>query len=152
MKAIKTIVATAVVVFTLTTVAMAGVRHFGGEAGASGSNPVATAQAMQQGDSVTLSAQQFAALLHAVSRGGAQHLPANKTGGGAHARAHAHSQARTHVHAQNHAAAHTQQAAQTTHHAETHHTKTRARTHDIAAHDGGSHAGAHDGGGHGGCD
>jgi hypothetical protein len=148
MKAVKTIVATAVIVFALTTVAMAGVQHLGGGAGANDRAQVATPQTAQQGDSVRLSTQQFAALLHAVSRGDARRLAAGKTGGVAQARAHA--QAKTHARAQTHAAAHTQQA---THHAETHHAQTHTGTHDNATHDDGSHAGTHEGGGHGGsCD
>jgi len=147
MKAVKTIVATAVVVFALTTVAAAGVQHVGSGAGASDPAPVATTQVAQQGDSVALSARQFAALLHAVSRGDAQHLTADQSGDGVHARVQAHSRVQAQVHTQTHAAAHPQQVAQATHHAETHHTQTHTGTHD-----GGSHAGTHDGSGHGGCD
>jgi hypothetical protein len=153
MKAVKTIVATAVIVFALTTVAMAGVQHFGGGAGVTGPAPAATAQTAQQGDSVTLSAQQFAALLHAVSRGDAQARAAGQAGVAAHARARTHSEAQAHAHGQTHTAAPTHPAAQTTHRAEIHNTETRTGTHDDPTHAGGSHSGAHDGSGHdGGCD
>jgi hypothetical protein len=151
MKAVKTIVATAVIVFALTTVAMAGVQRLGSRAGASDSAPVTTTQAAQQGDSVTLSAQQFAALLHAVGQGDARRLAA---GAAAQARAHTHSRVQAQAHAQTHTAANTQPATQATHHAEIHHAETHTGTHDNATtHGGGSHSGTHDGSGHGsGCD
>jgi hypothetical protein len=136
MKAVKTIVATAVIVFALTTVAVAGVQHLGSGTGAGDSAQVAT-QIAQQGDSVTLSAHQFAALLHAVSRGDAQHLVARQTGVATRARTHSHSQAPTHVHAQTQTATHAQPAVQATHHAETHHAETHAGTHDGSGHSGG---------------
>ena len=61
MKALKTIVATAVIVFALTTVAMAGVQHFTKQGGqAAGSQ----ARAAQPTYTVTLTAAQLAQLMH----------------------------------------------------------------------------------------
>ena len=60
MKALKTIIATAVIVFALTTVAMAGVQHFTKRAGqAAGTR----AQAAQPSYTLTLTAAQLAQLL-----------------------------------------------------------------------------------------
>jgi len=66
MKALKTIVATAVIVFALTTVAMAGARHVGsrGDVATPAAGP-ATPQT-HQGAGVTLTDGQFARLLRAV--------------------------------------------------------------------------------------
>ena len=73
MKALKTIVATAVIVFALTTVAMAGVQHFTKQSGqATGSQ----AQAAQPTYTVTLTAAQLAQLMNggrAASTGGVHH-------------------------------------------------------------------------------
>jgi uncharacterized membrane protein len=61
MKVLKTIVATAVIVFALTTVAMAGVQHFTKQSGqATGTQ----AQAAQPSYTVTLTAAQLAQLMH----------------------------------------------------------------------------------------
>ena len=61
MKILKTIVATAVIVFALTTVAMAGVQHFTKQGGqAAGSQ----ARAAQPTYTVTLTAAQLAQLMH----------------------------------------------------------------------------------------
>jgi hypothetical protein len=67
MKALKTIVATAVIVFALTTVAMAGVRHVGswGDAVTPAAGPATTQTHRAAG--VTLTDVQFARLLRAVS-------------------------------------------------------------------------------------
>ena len=69
MKAIRTIVATAVIVFALTSVAMAGVQRLGDgadpEAGTQAT--AAAAPAAAHAGEVTLSERQFAALLHAVA-------------------------------------------------------------------------------------
>jgi hypothetical protein len=66
MKALKTIVATAVIVFALTTVAMAGARHVGtwDDAAVPTAGPAATET--HQGAGVTPADGQFARLLHAV--------------------------------------------------------------------------------------
>ena len=72
MKALKTIVATAVIVFTLTTVAMAGVEHFTTQSGQSGGTRAQTAHPAY---SVTLTAAQLAQLMksgRAATMGGAQ--------------------------------------------------------------------------------
>jgi hypothetical protein len=154
MKALKTIVATAVIVFALTTVAMAGAQRLGlhgDESTSSGQATQAAAQPAAQGG-VTLSTHQFAALLRAV-HGGAQDRTATRTHDAAQVRIHAHQQAHTHaasVSAGSGSAAggthHT-----TVHHTATHHATTHATSHDGATHDGGTHDGDHDGEG-GGCD
>ena len=72
MKVLKTIVATAVIVFALTTVAMAGVQHFTKQSGqATGSQ----AQTAQPTYTVTLTAAQLAQLMNgkAAAAGGVQH-------------------------------------------------------------------------------
>jgi hypothetical protein len=73
MKALKTIVAAAVIVFALTTVAMAGVQHFTKQSGqATGSQ----ARAAQPTYTVTLTAAQLAQLMNggkAATAGGVQH-------------------------------------------------------------------------------
>ena len=73
MKVLKTIIATAVIVFALTTVAMAGVQHFTKQSGqATGSQ----AQAAQPAYTVTLTAAQLAQLMNggkAAAAGGVQH-------------------------------------------------------------------------------
>ena len=76
MKILKTVVATAVIVFALTTVAMAGVQKLSGQSDA-GAQPGSAAQppvaaAAQPAGGVTLSARQFATLLHAVGHDSAQ--------------------------------------------------------------------------------
>ena len=73
MKVLKTIVATAVIVFALTTVAMAGVQHFTKQGGqAAGSQ----ARAAQPTYTVTLTAAQLAQLMHSsqvATSGGVHH-------------------------------------------------------------------------------
>ena len=73
MKVLKTIVATAVIVFALTTVAMAGVQHFTKQSGqATGTQ----AQTAQPAYTVTLTAAQLAQLMNggkAATAGGTQH-------------------------------------------------------------------------------
>jgi hypothetical protein len=64
MKVLKTIVATAVIVFALTTVAMAGVQHFTKQDGQSAG---AQAQKAQPTYTVTLTAKQLAQLIGAGS-------------------------------------------------------------------------------------
>jgi hypothetical protein len=92
MKALKTIVATAVIVFALTTVAMAGVRQFGGGHSASPAAvaPTATAPQTQAQATVTLSAQQFAQLLRATSAGTARRPAAHRDRDGDPSRSHTH--------------------------------------------------------------
>ena len=73
MKALKTIVATAVIVFALTTVAMAGVQHFTKQSGQAAG---AQAQTAQPAYTVTLTAAQLAQLMNgsrAAAAGGAHH-------------------------------------------------------------------------------
>jgi hypothetical protein len=152
MKAVKTIVATAVIVFALTTVAMAGVQRLGG--GARDDAQAQAAQATgQQSGTVALSAQQFAALLRAAHGDAATaHAPHAHTGTHPGTQAHA----RTHAHSTTHHADQTSHAGQAnaasgaTHHrdhgaASTHH----GETHDGGSRGGGTHDGSQSGGG---CD
>ena len=132
MKAVKTIVATAVIVFALTTVAMAGVQHLGDGGGSAA--PASSTPAGGQHDSVTLSAQQFAALLHAVARERSAGGATAPTSAARHSHAQAGTHARTHTHAPTHAhaATHAHATAQTQQHSvqATHHTATHTGTHD----------------------
>jgi len=66
MKALKTIVATAVIVFALTTVAMAGARHVGSWSDAATPAAGPTAAQTHQNAGLTLTDGQFARLLRAV--------------------------------------------------------------------------------------
>lgn len=159
MKALKTIVATAVIVFALTTVAMAGVQHLGrGGDGATsaGQATQAAAQPTAPGG-VTLSAHQFTALLHAVAGGGVRGRSTTRTHDATPGRTHARQQSHTHAASRG---AGDGSSAGVTHHAvhrtETHHTTTHTTSHDdgtheSGTHDGGTHDGDHDGEG-GGCD
>jgi hypothetical protein len=73
MKVLKTIIATAVIVFALTTVAMAGVQHFTKQSGQAGGNQ---AQKAQPTYTVTLTAAQLAQLMNggkAATAGAARH-------------------------------------------------------------------------------
>ena len=75
MKVLKTIVATAVIVFALTTVAMAGVQRLGGgdqTPSPAAAGPAATAPQTQAQATVTLTTRQFARLMRAAT-GGAAH-------------------------------------------------------------------------------
>ena len=113
MKVLKTIVATAVIVFALTTVAMAGVQHFTKQ----GSQTTdAQAQETQPTYTVTLTATQLAQLMH-----GGQ---AAATGGVHHAR-----------HTTQHPKATRHDA--TRHHATRHHASDT--THDYSSASGGTH-------------
>lgn len=76
MKVLKTIVATAVIVFALTTVAMAGVQHFTKQDGQSAG---AQAQKAQPTFTVTLTAKQLAQLISAGS--GSQTTPTQQRTG-----------------------------------------------------------------------
>ena len=164
MKAIKTIVATAVIVFALTTVAMAGVHRLGsdtGQGGAAQAQPAGATAAGQAGDTVTLSAQQFAALLHAVDGNGARDRTQKARHRQDASRTHRQDKSRTHAgshatsRAGSHTVAHPAQGGQggsgagdgETHVATQHTaTQTHAQTHDGAAHESGSHGDGHDGG------
>ena len=73
MKVLKTIVATAVIVFALTTVAMAGVQHFTKQSGQTTGSQAQTAQPTY---TVTITAAQLAQLMNggkAATAGGTQH-------------------------------------------------------------------------------
>ena len=79
MKALKTIVATAVIVFALTTVAAAGVQRLGGAdqtAGPAAAAPAATAPQTQTQATVTLTTRQFARLMRAAGGGTTRHQAA----------------------------------------------------------------------------
>jgi len=67
MKALKTIVATAVIVFALTTVAMAGVQRIGSWSDSSSPAAGLAATETHQTAGLTLTGDQFARLLHAVT-------------------------------------------------------------------------------------
>jgi hypothetical protein len=67
MKALKTILATAVIVLAFTTVAVAGVRHVGSWNDATVSAAGPAAPHIHQGAGVTLSDGQFAQLLHSLN-------------------------------------------------------------------------------------
>jgi hypothetical protein len=160
MKALKTIVATAVIVFALTTVAVAGVQHLGragDDATSAGQAPQAAAQPAAQGG-VTLSARQFAALLRAADGSGSQGRASTRAHGAKQGRAHENAKVGTHARhqAHSHAAAGSAgsgSSAGATHHTavqqtETHHTATHTTGHAGGTHDGATH----DGDGDGGCD
>jgi hypothetical protein len=147
MKLVKTIVATAVIVFALTTVAMAGVQRLahGGE-GAALAAAAGTAVQPPAG-SVTLSARQFAALLGAVAHDGDRRRVEET----AHERStrRARSRAEAQVHAAKHTTRHAQDGTSSgggaVRHTETRtqvHTGTHAQVHS-GTHGGGTH---HDGG------
>jgi len=153
MKALKTIVATAVIVFALTTVATAGVRHLGDRDG-DAQHPAQAQTAAQTAGGVTLSAEQFAALLEAAGGDGSKHRATHATR--THEKAQKHS--RTHASEADHDGAGTQHSdgQQQGSGGATHHAATAAMhnggsqgggTHDGGTHDGGSHdGGTHDGG------
>jgi hypothetical protein len=152
MKAIKTIVATAVIALAATTVAMAGVQHLGPAAddgpGAGPAQaapaPQTVAQQVTTPGSVPLTAAQFAALLRAASRddgvqAGTHRQQADHTRKNPANRKH-----RTTRHAALHS---------TTHQATTHHTTTHRSAAHTATQHSGTQAGSHHGESHdGGCD
>jgi len=137
MKALKTIVATAVIVFALTTVATAGVRHLGDRDG-DARHPAYAQTAAQSAGAATLSAEQFAALLKAAGDDGSKHSAKHAT------RTHEKAQKRSRTHASEadhdgagarHSDGQQQGSGVAAHHAE------------AAAHDGGSQGGGtHDSG------
>jgi hypothetical protein len=75
MKALKTIVATAVIVFALTTVAMAGARHVAGWGDTAGTAAGPAAPQTHHDTGVTLTDDQYARLLHALNDHVAQPHP-----------------------------------------------------------------------------
>lgn len=166
MKALKTIVATAVIVFALTTVAAAGVRHLGDRDGDAQHPAYAPTSAHPVGG-VTLTAEQFAALLKAAGDDGGKHRAKQAT----RVREKAQKHSRTHAAEADHdgtGAQHSEQRQQgsggashqgsggashqgssgATHHAETtavHHGGSQSdNPHDGGSHDGGSHDGGCD--------
>jgi hypothetical protein len=166
MKALKTIVATAVIVFALTTVAMAGARHAGGsdDAATQATSPAATETHQRAG--VTLTDAQFARLLHAVNGQPAKlrttQADRDKSRDRARARDHSRQKANDsaiHVKAQQRTQTHdgggthdhgTQSSS--THRSGTHDggaVKRGGGTHDGGTYDGGTHesGGTHDAGG-----
>jgi hypothetical protein len=133
MKVLKTIVATAVIVFALTTVAMAGVQRIGiwGDSSSPAVGPAAT-ETHQGG--MTLTDDQFARLLHAANGQAAERHTPQADRETTRARVRAHSR---------------QKAGDSASHAQAQH-RTQSRnsssaTHDaVTTHDGG---GTHHGGG-----
>jgi hypothetical protein len=144
MKALKTIVATAVIVFAATTVAMAGVQRLGGtDDGAVQTHPATAAPVAQPAapGGITLSARQFTALMKAVRNGGDAYGDRDRS------RTHDRDRARTHAgeRIQAHAAGGDASGATST--------KTRhSTTHDTTSHHASVHNGTHNGGRDGGCD
>jgi hypothetical protein len=156
MRLIKTIVATAVIVFALTTVAMAGVQRLGHETqaatGTAQTQAAATGAVAQHSGPVTLSARQFAALLRAVAHDGDRDRAEKKAHRRSSTRTHTQAKARTHstTHTAQHAQKRTSPGAGSTHRSATQahtHTATHAQTYS-GTHDGGTHDGGanHDGG------
>lgn len=156
MKAVRTIVATAVIVFALTTVAMAGVQRLSGPAGdgtQAGDMAAAAPQptAAQPVGGVTLSARQFAALLRAVDRNAAQDRSRDR----AHARDENRDRDQTQKHDRQQTRTHSRDAGGSgVVSAASHHTTTtRSTAHQATTHGGGTHdGGSRDGGHNGGCD
>ncbi len=157
MKLVKTIVATAVIVFALTTVAMAGAQRLGHSAEDQADATRAPATHSQPAGAVTLSARQFAALLGAVAHDGDR----DRVSTVAHMRSttRAHARAKTAVHNATHTAQHAQDGtgsgSGSAHHAETRaqtHSGTHAQTHSGTQAQ--THSGTHEGETHhdGGCD
>lgn len=149
MNLVKTIVATAVIVFALTTVAMAGVQRLGDE----GDAAAGTAQAQPAADAqpagpVTLSARQFAALLGAVAHDVDRDRAEKKTHRRSSTRTHTRDKAQTHTGTRTaqHARDRTSSGGGSAHHTATQaqtHTATQAQTH-TSTYDGGTHgAGTH---------
>jgi hypothetical protein len=157
MKAIRTIVATAVIVFALTTVAMAGAQRLAGPAdgettaGAAAHAGTPPAAAQPAAATVTLSAKQFATLLRAArtTRAQGRDRDPSLAHDVAESRTHARRKARTHSGdddaAGSTATASSHRTKSSTHHTSTHHTATRTST-GGGAHDGGTHDGGHNGG------
>jgi hypothetical protein len=157
MKAIRTIVATAAIVFALTTVAMAGAQRLAGPAegetmaGAAAAHAGTPPTAAQPAaGTVTLSTKQFATLLRAARNTRAQDRDRDPSlaHSGAESRTHDRQKTRTHngdddTTRSATASSHTTKSS--THHTSTHHTAKQTST-GGGAHDGGTHDGGHDGG------
>ena len=146
MKALKTIVATAVIVFALTTVAMAGVRQVGSwdDTTARSTGPAAT-ETHQGG--MTLTDDQFARLLHAANGQAAErHTPqADRETTRARVRVHSRQKAGDSAsHAQAHHRTQSQDSSGATYHVGAMHVGS-ATHHSGGTHDGG---GTHDTGTH----
>lgn len=143
MKALKTIVATAVIVFALTTVAMAGVRHVNNRSDAVPPAAAPATTQTHQAAGVTLTDDQFARLLRAVDGQGVKLHAKQADRDTTRARVRYHSPQKAsdsavHVQAQQHTQS--QNASFGTHNS--------GGTHDGGTHVGSTHndSGAHDGG------
>jgi hypothetical protein len=167
MKALKTIVATAVIVFALTTVAMAGVRQVSSRGDSAAHSAGPAAPQTHQDSGVTLTDDQFARLLQAVNGQSAKlhttqadpDMSRVRAGDRDHSRQkardsviHVKAQQRTRTHDGGSTHAHGTKGGKT-HGGGTHpggDTHYDGGTHDYAGtHDGGSHdGGTHDGGTH----
>jgi hypothetical protein len=159
MKALKTIVATAVIVLALTTVAMAGARHVGSsdDAATQATSPAATQT--HQAAGVTLTDDQFARVQRAVNGQAAKRHTTQTDHDMSRDRARDHSRQKAsdsavHVNAQQRTQTHDgdgthEHGAQSS---STHRTGTHdggATHHDGGAHNGGTHhGGTHNGGTH----
>jgi len=155
MKALKTIVATAVIVFALTTVAMAGARHVGtwDDAATQATSPTATET--HQAAGVTLTDRQFARVQRAVNSQAAKLHTTQTDHDMSRDRARDHSRQKAsdsavHVHAQQRTQTH--DGGGTHDHGTQSGSTHRSGTHDggAAKRDGGTHegGGTHDGGTH----
>jgi hypothetical protein len=146
MKVLRTIVATAVIVFAVTTVAMAGVQHLGGQGG-NAAQPAAAPASY----TVQLTGQQLerlaATLAQGMSSAAAVKQPATARPAAQHHKAATHKAAAHHAAARHATATHSSGHASTHHIAATHHAEN---THDGAAGagscNGGQSGGDHDGG------
>jgi hypothetical protein len=147
MKVLKTIIATAVIVFALTTVAMAGVQHFTKQSGQVGGSQ---AQKAQPTYTVTLTAAQLGQLMNgsnATTAGGAQHAPRTHQ----HAKAAQHRAKAAHHQTSSHDPGHATHASSSgsggTHHYEARHHASTSTSSSGSHHAETSH---HSGGGEGG--
>ncbi len=156
MKALKTIVATAVIVFALTTVAMAGARHVAGWSDTAGTAGGPAAPQTHHDAGVTLTADQYARLLHALNDHVAKpHPPRAATDQASTSHAPRADREMSRDRARNHSG---QTKGDTANHArgqqrtQTHRSSGGTQgggAHDGGGHDGGAHddGGAHEGGG-----
>ena len=145
MKVLKTVVATAVIVFALTTAAVAGVQHVTRQGSQAGG---AQARQAPAAITVTLTAEQFARLLDGQGRTvkarevheARTTQRARKAHSPRHTRGHASDgRAESHETRSSAPTSHTQVSSGGTHHAETGH--STGEGHSGGSHSGGSHAG-----------
>lgn len=152
MRALKTIVATAVIVFALTTVAVAGVQRLTGQTGAEAGGDRTAAAAAQPAHrqaspgAVTLSARQFAALLRAVDDGDAGDRERDRSRANDKDRRHTQERARTHAATSTGGSSASGSKHTGAHDGTTTHSPEQTSTHSGGGHSGGNHGGGHSGG------